>query len=146
MKIAVSLLFGVILFLAFSLPVSAQFQSLKDSGCLYNKQVYDPLPGGGLINDPTSVATLNCIPVIVKNIIYWLLVFSGVVAVFIIIISGIKLLTSGGDPKRVEGARKTLTWAIIGLILILLSFAIVAIIADITGVGCIKLFGFDQCL
>ncbi|KKQ73910.1 MAG: hypothetical protein US96_C0047G0001, partial [Candidatus Woesebacteria bacterium GW2011_GWB1_38_5b] len=68
------------------------------------------------------------------------------VALFFVIFSGIKFLTSAGDPKKVEGARNTLIWALIGLTIIILSFAILNIISELTGVGCIKLFGFEQCL
>jgi len=38
------------------------------------------------------------------------------------------------DPKAVEGARKTLTSAIAGLIIILLSYLILLLITNITGV------------
>lgn len=93
-----------------------------------------------------NVVTLGCLPIIVGNVIFWLLVFAGIVAIVLIIISGFKFVTSGGEPKRAEGARKTLTWAIIGLIVVLLSFAIVAIIAQFAGVACIRRFGFVQCV
>ena len=92
-----------------------------------------------------GVATLNCIPIVFSNILNWALAFAGVAALFLIILSGIKFITSGGDPKQVEGARKTLTYAIIGLLIILFSFFIINIISYVTGVNCIKLFGFDNC-
>ncbi len=93
-----------------------------------------------------GVATLACLPVVFSNIIDWLLILSGTAAVFFIILSGFKFLTSGGDPKQVEGARKTMTYAIIGLILIILSFFIVKVIGTITGANCIALpFGFSNC-
>ncbi len=92
-----------------------------------------------------GVATLNCIPIVFSNILNWALVFAGVAALFLIILSGIKFITSGGDPKQVEGARHTLTYAIIGLLLILFSFLILNLISYVTGVECIKVFGFDNC-
>jgi hypothetical protein len=93
-----------------------------------------------------KVTTLKCIPVLFGNLIYWLLVFAGIAALIFVIFGGIKFITSGGDPKQTEGARKTLTWAVIGLILILSSFLILRFIGDITGVTCIKSgFGFDNC-
>lgn len=92
-----------------------------------------------------GVATLTCLPAVFKNLVTAVLVFAGIVALFLIIFSGIKFLTSGGDPKQVEGARKTLTYAIIGLVVILSSFAIINIIAGVTGVDCIKQFGFGNC-
>src|SRR5579871_2314527 len=93
----------------------------------------------------TPVATLACIPVVLRIIINAALVFSGVTALFFIIFSGIKFITSGGDPKIAEGARHTLTYAIIGLLLILLSFFIINVLGTITGVGCITKLGFSQC-
>jgi len=92
-----------------------------------------------------GVATLKCLPAVFRLGLDALLLFAGVAALFFIIFSGIKFLTSGGDPKQVEGARKTMTYAIVGLVVILLSFFIINIIADITGAGCIKSFGFDTC-
>lgn len=61
--------------------------------------------------------------------------FAAVVAVFFIVWSGIKLVTSGGDQQKVESAKKTLTFAIGGLIFILASFLIMNFIAQFTGVS-----------
>lgn len=95
-----------------------------------------------------DVATLSCLPALFQNIVSAALLFAGVVALFLIIISGIKFITSGGDPKQVEGARHTMTYAIIGLIIILLSFFIINVIAKVfvpNNPGCITLFGFTNC-
>lgn len=81
-----------------------------------------------------KILTLGCLPILISGIINWLLIFAGSVAVFFIIIAGVKLLTSQGDPKRVEGARNTLTWAVIGLVLILASIGIVNIMSSYAGV------------
>ena len=93
-----------------------------------------------------DVATLDCVPAVVQNIITALFLFAGIVAVILIIYSGIKFVLSGGDPKQVEGARKTMTYAIIGFVLILLSFAILNLISTVTGVNCIRFFGFTNCV
>ena len=96
--------------------------------------------------DPVSkVATLNCIPVVFQNIVNWALIFAAVVAIFFIMFAGIKFLRSGGQEKLVEDARNTLTYAIIGLVVVLLSFLIINVISDITNVPCIKQFGFGNC-
>lgn len=97
------------------------------------------------INGANNVPTLECFPALFQNLVFAVLIFAGIIALLFIIISGIKFLISGGDPKQVEGARKTLTYAIIGLVVILLSFAIINLIAGVTGVTCIKQFGFDNC-
>lgn len=92
-----------------------------------------------------GVATLDCLPAVLQNVIFAAFIFAGIIAVILIIFSGIKFITSGGDPKQVEGARKTMTYAIIGFVLILLSFAILNLISHITGISCILKFGFNNC-
>jgi len=92
-----------------------------------------------------QVASLNCLPALFSNLVNVALAFAGTVAVIMIIWSGIRFIRSGGDAKQAQGARQTLTWAIIGLIIILLAFAILNLISDFTGVNCIKQFGFTNC-
>jgi heme O synthase-like polyprenyltransferase len=95
-----------------------------------------------------GVATLACIPTVFNNVLDWAIGLAGLAAVFFIIFSGFKFLTSGGDPKQVEGARKTMTYAIAGLIIIFLAFAIIKLIGTITNANCINNFlklGFDAC-
>jgi lysylphosphatidylglycerol synthetase-like protein (DUF2156 family) len=82
-----------------------------------------------------DVATLACIPIVIKNVINAALVFAGVVALILIIYSGIKYITSRGDQTAIDSAKKTLTYAIIGLIVIFLSFFIVQLISQLTGVS-----------
>lgn len=85
-----------------------------------------------------QVTTLNCIFQIVPTIILWALEFAGSVAVILVIISGITLITSGGDPKKIDQAKKTLTYALAGLVLIFLSFFILIFISQTTGVACLN--------
>ena len=84
-----------------------------------------------------GIATLRCIPYFTKNLINALFLLSGISAVFFIIISGIRLMLSGGDPIKVEKARSTFTYALIGLAIILLSFVILQVVSVITGTNCI---------
>lgn len=85
-----------------------------------------------------DVATLACIPILVKNLINAALAFSGFVALVLIIYAGIMYVTSKGDQAKLDNAKKTLTYAIIGLIVIFFSFFIVAVISQLTGVTQIK--------
>lgn len=49
----------------------------------------------------------------------------GVVSVIMIIIGGLKYITSGGDSGNVSGAKNTILYAIIGLVVVALSQVIV---------------------
>ena len=49
----------------------------------------------------------------------------GIVAVIMLIIGGIRYVVSGGDAKKVTDAKNTVLYAIIGLVICFLAFAIV---------------------
>ena len=138
------LIFGILSSLVFISPSISQAAGVTKFNSA-NPCVYS---GGDTIHENTitgttgQVLTLSCLPIMFVNLIYWLLIFAGVVALFLIIFGGFRFMTSGGDPKSVEGARNTIIWAIIGLVVVLLSFAIVGFISDVTGVRCITRFGF----
>lgn len=85
-------------------------------------------------SDGAGVPTLGCIWVVLSNVINAALVLSGVVAIFLIIWAGFQYVTSSGDKEKVDAARKRLTYAIIGLIFIFMSFFIINFIATFTGV------------
>jgi cytochrome bd-type quinol oxidase subunit 2 len=58
-----------------------------------------------------------------------LFIFGGAVAVLFIVLGGYRYITSQGERDAVESAKKTLTYAVIGLILVFASFAIFNFIA-----------------
>jgi hypothetical protein len=97
---------------------------------------------GGCV-DSNGVATLRCLPIVFHNLVAAALTFVGATAVFLIIYSGIRLVMSGGDPKQVGAARQIMTYAIIGLIVVLGSFAIIYFISYLTNVSCITSFNFN---
>lgn len=61
------------------------------------------------------------------NIIAWII---GVASIIIIIIAGLKYVTSSGDPKGIESAKNTLIYAVIGLVIFLLAQGILLFVAD----------------
>ncbi len=91
--------------------------------------------------DSSGVPTLGCIPIVFNNVIAAALVFVGIIALFLIIWAGINMTTSGGDPKKVDSAKRIMTYAIIGLVIVLLSFGILFLIGYLTGTSdCITNF------
>lgn len=79
-------------------------------------------------------ATLGDLEILFGNVVKVILGFAGIVFFILLLSSGLKFITSGGDPKALEGAKKTLTYAIGGLIVIILSYLILVLIKEITGV------------
>ncbi len=53
---------------------------------------------------------------------------AGVLSAVFLIIGGLRYTSSGGNSQRVEGAKQTILYAVIGLILSLLSFSIVGFV------------------
>jgi len=56
----------------------------------------------------------------------------GVVSVIMIIIGGLKYITSGGDAGNVSGAKNTILYAVIGLVVVALAQVIVRFVLDRT--------------
>ncbi len=78
--------------------------------------------------------TLQNLEDVFANVIKIVLGIAGITFFILLLSSGFKFITSGGDPKALEGAKKTLTYAIGGLIVIILSYLILLLIKDITGI------------
>jgi len=61
----------------------------------------------------------------ITDIIQWVLGFLALVAVIMVIYGGFVWLTAAGNEERVASAKKVISAAIIGLVIILLAWAIV---------------------
>lgn len=92
---------------------------------------------------PEGVAQITCIPAVIKLLIQSLIIFAGIVAIVIIVQAGAKFVLSSGDPKKVEEARNTLVYVLLGIIVIAAAFLIVSLVGFVTGVKCINFIGFD---
>jgi hypothetical protein len=92
----------------------------------------------------TGIPDIACITPLFQRAIGIAVGLVGTVSLLLIIYAGIKYITSGGG-KGVEEAQKILTYAIIGLLIVLFSFFIVGLIAGFTGVQCLMKFGIDNC-
>ena len=77
----------------------------------------DAVGGGG--------STADDLPKLIKSIINVLLFVVGAVAVIMIIMGGIRYVTSNGDQTHVKAAKDTILYSVIGLVVALLAFAIV---------------------
>lgn len=82
-----------------------------------------------------DIAKLSDLEGIFSNIVEIVLGLAGITFFILLLSSGFKFITSGGDPKALEGAKKTLTYAIGGLIAIILSYLILLLIQELTGVN-----------
>ena len=61
----------------------------------------------------------------VQTVINMLLFIIGLVAVIVIIYSGIKFVLSSGDSNAIKSARDTMLYAVIGLVVAIMAYAVV---------------------
>lgn len=88
-----------------------------------------------------GVASLQCIPYLFANVVNFSLMAAGTVSFLLLLYAGLRYILASGDSKQLDTARKTITFAIAGLILVLCSYILLNILATITGVNCILVFG-----
>lgn len=101
------------------------------TGLLLPAPVLADAPGCTYLNG--DIPSLGCLADVIVNIINLLFAFLGTVTVLIIIFGAIKFVVSSGDPKAIETAKKTITYAIIGAIVVLLAFLIINAFYTILG-------------
>lgn len=77
---------------------------------------------------PAGSTTLGGLILVVVDV---LLLVAGSIAVIFLIIGGYRYVMAHGNEEATEAAKKTLTSAILGLVIIALSFAIVTIISTV---------------
>lgn len=86
-------------------------------------------PAGRIIDPNTPVGA------IISFIVAFIIVVAFLAALLYIVIGAFQWITSGGDKTKVENARNHIIAAIIGLIVIALSFLIINIIITALGLG-----------
>jgi len=82
-------------------------------------------------NPATAITALNpqMLPSTIINIILTpILSIVGFFAVFYIVLAGWKFVRSGGDPKGAEEAKGRLTFAIVGLVIVILAIALTQLV------------------
>lgn len=79
------------------------------------------------------------IPRIVSGGIRLILVVAALTAFVFLIIGGIKWVTSGGDKEKTATAQQTLTAALIGLVIVFASWAIIRLIETFFGIEILTL-------
>lgn len=81
----------------------------------------------------SDVAKLSDLPTYFGNVLSAMIPLIGLVAFIMILAGGFKVLTSGGDPKGIQGGKQTITLAIAGLALSIISWLVLVLIENVTG-------------
>lgn len=84
------------------------------------------------VQTPEQIGTFSLNTLLTTGITI-LLIFAILLSLFFLIYGGISFITSAGDKQKVVAARQKLTYAIVGLIIVLASFFIVNFVYEIFG-------------
>lgn len=75
---------------------------------------------------------------IVSGLVVYLFPLAGLLLLLYLLFGGLQMMTSAGDPKKMEGAKQKLTNALIGFIIVFTSYWIVQIVGKVLGIEIIS--------
>ena len=87
------------------------------------------------IDGVSDVPTLYGLEGIVGNLLQIIIPIVGAVLLIVLITGGIKYITAGGEKEQTAQANKTLTSAIVGLIIVLGAWLIIRLLENFTGLN-----------
>ena len=87
----------------------------------------------GNVEDLGVNLTIQGVFAIITGLICWFTRFALVLIVAAIIVYGIQFITSQGNPEKYNKAKSSLTWGIVGIVVILGTYTIIATVANFLG-------------
>lgn len=78
--------------------------------------------------NPTTISNIS---EVVVSIVNWLLGITGALAILFLVYGGVVYVTSWGDDKNMEQGKKIVTYAVLGLFIVLVSYSIVITLNNI---------------
>lgn len=103
------------------------------------------LPGGEKITAPGNAPTNIGLSQLLSFAVTTLIIIAILLTLFFLIYGGINMITSGGDKQKVVQARLKLTYAVVGLIIVFLSFFIVNFVGQLFGISLLTTSYVDSC-
>lgn len=101
-------------------PAAALFEGAKEQACaaLTNGSATP----SSCSSAPAGEPSVNGIVALAINIFSWVV---GIIAVIMLIVGGLKYITSSGDSSNVNSAKNTILYAVVGLVIVALAQVIV---------------------
>lgn len=116
-KLILILFFGL---MVFPLAVAGQ-QSSVGSGDQSSSEIPNPLKADDFTELFVGIAN-------------WIAGIIASLAVLVIVYGGFQYMVSGGNEDKIAQARKTIQWAIIGLIIVVMSWSLLKTVLSILGI------------
>ncbi len=122
-----ALVIAAMIFAGFGLAMLPTTSSYADA----QEDVCGAIGGTGASGD-CKVKGSTSVEKVIKTVINILSLLGGVIAVIMIIVGGLKYITSAGDSNGMSSARNTILYAVVGLIIIALAQVIVQFVLNKT--------------
>lgn len=81
--------------------------------------------GGEGIKNPLAI---NTVSELLGKVINWMLGLVGFIALIALIVGGARMIMDFGNEEQVKKGKTTVLWAVIGLLVVILSYAIINIV------------------
>lgn len=125
-----SYVLAIIALLTFAAPLAVPMAASAASGGCSNNITSGVGSGatdaaGSTVDCQSTTAGSSSVSGLAKKIVNIFSIIVGAVAIIMLIFGGFKYITSGGESGRVSGAKNTIVYAIIGLIIVALAQLIV---------------------
>ena len=72
------------------------------------------------------------------GIVFFITIASGLAFIIYLILGGYNLMTSGGDPKKIDNGKHIITNALIGLFITLFAYTIIQLLAVLLGLDSLR--------
>jgi uncharacterized membrane protein len=123
MKLLILIVLTLTIFAQLALPVHSAAQI----------GIKQPTTGGGIQVGKNDADTL--LSTVIRNIITFVFTFASVALVLVFMWGSVDWIISGGDKDKVSAARKKITAAITGFIILSLSFFFISVIGVMFGIN-----------
>lgn len=120
--------------------ITQTFTGLGAFACLFSSRL---LASATSVQEGANAARADGMPIeligdngVFSRITNTVLLIVGLISVIMLVYGGLRYILSGGDSKKVTDAKNTVLYAIIGLIISMLAYAIVHFVLNsVIGVG-----------
>lgn len=117
----------LIMNLGIVVPAIAASDAAKKAACDSISGTYNASTGECVTGSVAGEQSINALIAKIISIFSWIV---GVVAVIFVMYGGFRYITSGGDSSKVTGAKNTIVYALIGLVVAVLAQVIVQLVLN----------------
>ena len=100
-------------------------------------QITSPFKGVQIPTDNTGAVNVNntTLGTVITKVLPYVFDAAGLLLLVYLVLGGLQLMTSRGDPKAVQAAQAKITSALIGFVIIFLAAAIVILLGQMFGIS-----------